>query len=424
MITKVRVKNFKAIQDSGEIELNDLSIIIGNNGSGKSSVLEALELVRSIVLSGLSASFEKYGGLEKVRNYKAKLDTPKKIKSDSGMDEFESYYEPISIELSGHINKERYSYHIAINTSANNDYYFIQEESLIFAGEKIFTLKLLESKGGGFLYRGELEEPEPGIISGNERYVQCIYSVLEFEERVEGSKQDKFREYIVNWNFLHIDPQTTGSIKTLGRSPKRPKMDFHGSNLGELISFLYNNDKPKYEKIIHKMKLILPYLSDINPKIVDSFDRKISLIMQENESINNEGIPSWLFSSGTIRILALLTAIISINPESPSIIFVDEIENGLDPQTLALLFETIKELNENKSQAIVTTHSISLLNQIDPKASVLLAKRELNGSLRYIKADSNGALGDLIKGGKKIGDAYSEYSPASKGYKKGDYTID
>ena len=35
-----RLKNFKAVRDSGEISFTPLTVFIGNNGSGKSSVIE------------------------------------------------------------------------------------------------------------------------------------------------------------------------------------------------------------------------------------------------------------------------------------------------------------------------------------------------------------------------------------------------
>ena len=37
------VKNFKAIRESGRLKLTPLTVLIGNNGSGKSSLIEALE---------------------------------------------------------------------------------------------------------------------------------------------------------------------------------------------------------------------------------------------------------------------------------------------------------------------------------------------------------------------------------------------
>lgn len=38
----VRVKNFKAVQDSKAIRFTPLTVFIGNNGSGKSNIIEAL----------------------------------------------------------------------------------------------------------------------------------------------------------------------------------------------------------------------------------------------------------------------------------------------------------------------------------------------------------------------------------------------
>jgi len=50
----IQIKNFKAIQDSKTIKFRPLTAFIGNNGYGKSSIVEAMEKFQSIVLSGLN----------------------------------------------------------------------------------------------------------------------------------------------------------------------------------------------------------------------------------------------------------------------------------------------------------------------------------------------------------------------------------
>jgi AAA15 family ATPase/GTPase len=52
----IQIKNFKAIQDSKSIKFTPLTTFIGNNGSGKSSIVEAMETFQSIVSSGLDAT--------------------------------------------------------------------------------------------------------------------------------------------------------------------------------------------------------------------------------------------------------------------------------------------------------------------------------------------------------------------------------
>ncbi len=47
------LKSFKAVQNSKTIRFTPLTVFIGNNGSGKSSIVEAMETFQSIVLSGL-----------------------------------------------------------------------------------------------------------------------------------------------------------------------------------------------------------------------------------------------------------------------------------------------------------------------------------------------------------------------------------
>ena len=45
-----QVKNFKAVKDSKIIKFTPLTVFIGNNGSGKSSIVEALETFQILAL--------------------------------------------------------------------------------------------------------------------------------------------------------------------------------------------------------------------------------------------------------------------------------------------------------------------------------------------------------------------------------------
>jgi len=62
MLTKIAIENFKSIGGRIEIELKPLTIFVGPNASGKSSILEALPLlVQSIGhLLSKKSEFRKY----------------------------------------------------------------------------------------------------------------------------------------------------------------------------------------------------------------------------------------------------------------------------------------------------------------------------------------------------------------------------
>jgi len=61
-----RVKNFKAIKDSGSVKLTPLTVFIGNNGSGKSSLIESLQTVQDIVDDGLDRAMQNWFGFEHI----------------------------------------------------------------------------------------------------------------------------------------------------------------------------------------------------------------------------------------------------------------------------------------------------------------------------------------------------------------------
>jgi len=56
MIQKVYIENFKAIHKAADLPLQPFTVFIGNNGTGKSSVIEAMKLLQDAVVLGLEES--------------------------------------------------------------------------------------------------------------------------------------------------------------------------------------------------------------------------------------------------------------------------------------------------------------------------------------------------------------------------------
>ncbi|GEM_PF-5492249 len=68
VLQALRLRNFKAIQDSGELHLTALTAFIGYNGSGKSSIVEGLQTFQQIVERGLDTAMQQWRGFEHIRN--------------------------------------------------------------------------------------------------------------------------------------------------------------------------------------------------------------------------------------------------------------------------------------------------------------------------------------------------------------------
>ena len=67
-LQSVRIRNFKAIVDSRAVTLGPLTVFIGHNGSGKSSLIEALETYQAIVMDGLDSAMQRWLGIEHARH--------------------------------------------------------------------------------------------------------------------------------------------------------------------------------------------------------------------------------------------------------------------------------------------------------------------------------------------------------------------
>lgn len=354
-LATLRVKNFKAIRDSGPLKLGALTVFIGNNGAGKSSALEALQVFRDVVLDGLDSALAPFNGLahlahkgRRLRVNKAQIDPDKQI-------------EPVSIALTARIDAGRFKGEMALNTRGPQGlaHDYIQREA--------YQL-------------GSVSESRDAVLSG--KALGEGRSVL---TPLRGLRPA--HESIERWQFITLEPTRMGAARPATRVRGRVQLAHDGSNLAGYLLDLSERAPDAFNGVVEAMQFVLPYARDIRPVLPQGdIDRRVYLELAERDF----RIPSWLFSSGTLRLLALLALL--RDPEGPPVIFVEEIENGLDPRTIGLVVEEIRRGVESKGpQVIATTHSPYLLDQLLFE-HVIVVERNAQGEPEFWRPEHEAAL--------------------------------
>lgn len=375
MIQRVSIENFKAIYKA-DLPFEPFTVFIGNNGTGKSSVIEALRVLQTAVNTNLNDAFRDWGGLDKVRNYNAFLS--EEMVSETG---YKKNHEAINISLDALVNEKNYKYQILINVSLDGDYYVVEHEQLSCNGDLIFFANITGNQGGGVAYF--LDSP---FYSPDTPYKYTANSLMLAYKGSPGISNglEEFSEYIENWQFLHLNAHEMGKSIEQDRVSRIIKLDHEGRNIAEYILWLKNQGQEYLDNLIRKMAFVLPYINDLQPNIQETFNREIELLLYETNK-NSKPLPGWLLSSGTLRILALLAMFET--PVKPSVLFVDEIENGLDPRTIGLLLSQVESVFADKSmQVIATTHSPYFLDLV-PLESIIVAEKNNEGSTYNIPKD-------------------------------------
>ena len=103
MITELAISHYKSITDE-VVKLDDVNVLIGKNGSGKSNIVDALSFLSDIATDDLDFAITKRHGSDSIRQWSKfkpyNITLAVKIKSDIG----EGYYK---IVLSSSMNSYR-----------------------------------------------------------------------------------------------------------------------------------------------------------------------------------------------------------------------------------------------------------------------------------------------------------------------------
>lgn len=321
-LQSLRVRNFKAIVDSKTVKLGALTVLIGNNGVGKSSLIEALETYQSIVVDGLDIAMQRWLGIEHVRHkaQEAKLRLGKPVNH-------------ISFDLAiGESPRKVRKLAMAVNNDPAADRMFIADERI-------------SQPDGRWVARDRVA----AIDTYGDRRSLLASALGDYIEEAR---------HVLGWQFLALSPEKMGLPVPQQRTRGSVKLARDGSNVADFLLDLRRQSTAAFDGIVETMAYVLSYAKDIQTSLTSSeIERKAWLQMAEADF----KVPGWMLSTGTLRMVALLGLLRHPNP--PPLIVVEEIENGLDPRSIHLIVEEIRNaVLSGSTQVVLTTHSPYLLD--------------------------------------------------------------
>ena len=362
-----RLKNFKAVRDSGVVKFTPLTVLIGDNGSGKSSFVEGLETYDRIVTDGLDEAMQLWRGFEYAVNPPLEGGLSTKGSTPNCC--------PIEFELSGlarspfgeRAKKSSFKTAMSINREPSADLIYIEKEIVYYKGRRVLQR---DSQGVIQYIDRQIEfgiRPGNAIISDGGIYYYA--QGLNEEDKVNDLAGYGIR---FDWQFVKLNPWNMGEPQPIQRTAGPIRLRSDGANIAEFLRYILHVYPEVYEGILEALQYVLPYMEDLKPIVTEALGRQIHLEMTEPDF----KVMGWLLSTGTLRVLALLA--LFRHPEPPPLIVIEELENGLDPRTVQLIVEEIRRVTESgRSQIILTSHSPYLLDLFDLEHIVLVERRDL-----------------------------------------------
>ena len=440
---EIRYMNYSSVEKNAQIEKKDIVGIYGQNGSGKTALVEALDVLKYI-LSGQEIPYEPYEGLLDTQNmskmlisfyienenekYKADYEVilkpdyeEKKInlysekllywrrgatwKTERDLEFHNPYYDPNSILEN--TSADIFSIHLkdlekikAIQRLQNLAIYCAQKRTSIFFNE------LMMNKISEMSDEENLEEQVLYSILNGLHNFGCLY----FQVVKVNQLADINKNIILPMN-VHAE---TGNWIMQGCLP----MVMHGQ--GKIPEDLYKQLKEEIKAINIALKAIVPNLRIEIRSISEELNKEgRNMVLAEVYSVRgNKEFLTKYESEGIKRIISLLNYLISLYNYPEICLVVDELDSGIFEYLLGEILGVLNE--EAKGQLIFTSHNLRAFEKLNIKNIVCSTTNPKNRYIRLRGKEKNHNPRDfyirtITVGGQKE-ELYDEADLQSIGY--------
>ncbi|HWO22524.1 MAG TPA: AAA family ATPase [Kofleriaceae bacterium] len=322
MITKLIIDNFKAIRHL-ELDLRPFQVFVGPNDSGKSTILQALDILGRVstsviepLVAGASPSlfeerFERYlphGDVNRAMHFK----------------------------VHGTCDEGVYTYHIGLEAKSSSSSPHLASEELVVADQTRIA-------GPGH-FRNQSELSRLGA-------------------RFAGISAD-LRSFIAQF-----DPRKLAAPALLGA-----QLESDGTGLASLVDDLLtaSDRQPLYE-FENQLRRFSSFIGGVSTHPTSDKHGKELLYSLAG---TKRPISAKQASSGLVLVTAYLALRYGTGYRR---YLIEEPENGIHPHAASLVVQLLRELSLTGAQVLITTHSPLLLNQVAPEDVMVVTRHSDRG---------------------------------------------
>lgn len=335
---ELRLAGFRAFE-SVRLRFDDLTVLVGRNGAGKSTIIDALEFVRDALTDSLENALVRRGGLSALLHR-----GPKTARN-------------LSVALSVRMSPA-YVRAFTPSTKLKIKQRFRREGVVVTYG-----FKLVPSRNAwGFMNKAEavwVDTRENNVLKmSEESFPDALYSggtalrlplfahTVPLDQLILEALRSSVRAYRLSPDAIRQEPPL-GRTGILSRN---------GDNAGDVLSYIEKN-KGDLDWITKHLAAITPGISRVQSGTAAG--RRLIQFFQQSGKSSPVRFDIRDMSDGTLRCLAILLALRQ-NP-SPALVCIEEIEDSVHPAALGVLLDAVAS-SSHRCQVLLTSHSPEALS--------------------------------------------------------------
>jgi predicted ATPase len=371
MFTEVQIENYKSIQ-SLKINLGRVNVFIGENGCGKSNILEAIALAGASAGDKLDNEFLYPRGIRVTepefmrsafdkssiaRTIKIILQDSKKLTLTFAIQNENKPYSKWNQVVNTLNSYEKMLGILEVKTDkdilASSADYSDLEESILSSIIETVEEYLRKSLKEGI---ADIED-EPIHDLGKEVFTQVLYHTT--RKTLNKMSDEVKKSHSILKKFLIYSPENS-SLRTFEEEGQIQPLGNKGQGLHKLLGVL-NMSPDKINEIKQRLELI-DWFDDF--KVPNS---DLERVIQIKDRYLDKELPYFNQRSSNEGFLFLMFYFaLFVSDDTPKFFAIDNIENALNPKLCTKLIQELVELAKKyDKQVIFTTHNPAILDGLD-----------------------------------------------------------
>jgi len=322
-VSSISVSGYKSIRELKDFKLDNLNVLIGANGAGKSNFINLFRLLNQMYEQQLQLYVQKQGGPDALLHF--------------------------GRGTSERLHAEFYF--------SNNGYKF----DLVPTSDNRLVFEIEQSWFKGVLY------PKPSSVTLGASHAESHLKDAKdgYSPYVRGS--------VSNWRVYHFhDTSDTAKVKQRHAANDNLRLKPDAANLAAYLRMIKEKHEVEYQRIIETIRLIMPFFDNFvhrpgDPEYVE--------LEWTQKGKPDTPFKAHMLSDGSLRFICLVTLLLQPVKLLPDTILIDEPELGLHPYAITVLVDIFKQVAEDK-QLIVSTQSVELVNGLSPEDVIVVDQED------------------------------------------------